>query len=448
LNLKILLIQPPLNPHLIGVGSAYLTEPLALEIIAASVADHEVRILDMRTGDTLGAGFSGFCPDVVGITGNTADVYRMLAVLADVKKIDNSILTVAGGHHATMVPQDFNKAAVDVIVIGDGEVTFPELIRVYARKGDFSSVAGIMFRDDNGVFQATAPRQGCACLDTLPLPMRSLTAGCRNRYFRGSWRPLASIMTSRGCPFRCSFCALWKISGGRYMVRSPESVVGELETIAEDFIDFAEDNALHDVPRARKIAELISERGIKKTYKLYARSDTVVRHPSLIEQWKRVGMELVLIGMESFRDSELRGLNKANNVRNNEEAIRILHRNGVEIAAYFIIQPDYTEQDFDQLASYVASMNLTQPIFTVLTPLPGTDLYEQKFKELTTHNYELYDFVHPVLPTKLPLEKFYACLLQLYSACYSRPGSNNPAGSNEIFAKMQSKLMNAHAAGC
>src|SRR3989339_985946 len=262
--MKILLIQPPLNPHLIGVGSAYLTETLALEIIAASAEKHEVRILDMRVGDTLKDGLSGFCPDVVGITGNTADVYRMLSVLAEVRKAGSGILTVVGGHHATMVPNDFNNPAVDVIVIGDGEVTFPELFEAHAQKKDFSSVAGIVFRNAGGAFEATRPRQVCGCLDSLPLPRRALTASYRSRYFRGSWRPLASIMTSRGCPFRCSFCALWKISGGRYMVRSPESVAGELETIAENFIDFAEDNALHDVPRARKIAELISERGIKK----------------------------------------------------------------------------------------------------------------------------------------------------------------------------------------
>ena len=447
--MNILLIQPPLNPNIIGAGITYLTEPLALEVIAAPIKNHNVKILDMRLDSGLDKELADFNPELVGITGCTTDVYKVREILAKVKNFNRDILTVVGGHHATMVPEDFNRSYVDVIVIGEGEVTFKELVDAYEKEQHLLNIDGLAIRNGAGTLQFSKPRKCVADMDEMPVPERSLTEKYRTKYFRGAWRPIASIMSSKGCPFRCSFCALWKINDGKYHVRSPESVINELRNIKEDFIDFAEDNALHDVPRARKICELLKQSDIKKTYKLYARSDTIVKHPDIIEKWKEVGMKLVLIGLESFRDEELKDLNKHNTIKNNEEAIRILHKNDIEIAAYFIVNPNYSEDDFKKLAEYVHNMKLKQPIFTVLTPLPGTDFYNEKRSELTTNNYQLFDFVHSVLPTKLPLDKFYESLLNLYLEFYApKEKSSAIAGnfvtSNKVMQQVHSLLSNAH----
>ncbi|OGS44128.1 MAG: hypothetical protein A2539_00965 [Elusimicrobia bacterium RIFOXYD2_FULL_34_15] len=444
--MKILLIQPPLNPNIIGAGIAYLTEPLALEIIASSVPEHNVNIIDMRIDNNLEQELKNINPDIVGITGCTTDVDKNKEILKKVKEFNKNILTVVGGHHATMIPEDFNENYVDIVVIGEGEVTFRELVEMYEKKDKLSNVAGIAFRNGSKDLFYTKPREVTKNMDDMPFPNRKLTSQYRNKYFRGSWRPVASIMSSKGCPFRCSFCALWKINNGKYFVRSPESVVNELESIDEKFIDFAEDNALHDISRSNKIYELIKQRGIKKTYKLYARSDTIVRHPDIIEKWRSIGMELVLVGLESFRDDELRDLNKSNTIKNNEEAISILHKNGVEVVAYFIVNPNYTKDDFKKLSEYVQRLKLKQPIFTVLTPLPGTDFYKQKYNELTSHNYQLFDFVHSVLPTKLPLQEFYSNLLNLYNKFYLT--ENNKDGklftSNKMLQQVHDLLSKAH----
>ncbi|MDD5687859.1 MAG: radical SAM protein [Elusimicrobia bacterium] len=432
--MKVLLIQPPLNPNIIGAGTGFLTEPLALEILAASIPHHDVHILDMRIDNNLTKTLDSFRPDIVGITSLTPDVYIAKEILFKIKKYNQQILTVIGGHHATMIPEDFKESYIDVVVIGEGEVTFKELVDAFEKKDIFSNIKGIAFKNGEKDLFFTTPRELISNMDDMPVPNRSLTANHRNEYFRGSWRPVASIMTSKGCPFRCNFCALWKINNGKYFVRSPESVVDELENIKEHFIDFAEDNALHDIPRAEKIYELIKKRGIKKTYKLYARSDTIVRHPEIVEKWKEIGMELVLIGLESFKDDELKELNKHNTISNNEKAVSILQENGVEIAAYFIINPNYIKEDFDRLAEYVQKLNLKQPIFTVLTPLPGTDFYKEKYNELTTHNYQMYDFVHSVLPTKLPTKDFYKCLIELYRKTYA--SAITTMGANKIMAQL------------
>jgi radical SAM superfamily enzyme YgiQ (UPF0313 family) len=212
---------------------------------------------------------------------------------------------------------------------------------------------------------------------------------------------------------------MWKVAKGKYRVRGPERIAAELAGIEEEYIDVVDDNTLHDVRRAERMYQAIKKRGIKKKYKLYARSDTVVKHPEIIEKWREIGLELLLIGFESFRDEELRAHRKQNTVQNNEEAIRILHANGVEIAAYFLIDPSYTVSDFLALGDYVERLNLTHPVFTILTPFPGTELFEKRHTEFTSWNYELFDFCHSLLPTKLPIEIFHECLANLYRRCYA-----------------------------
>jgi len=416
--MKILLIQPPSPPNIIGEGVAFLSEPLALEIIAAGVQHHEVKILDMRIESNLRRELENFQPDVVGTTSYTPGVYQAQNVLKKAKDYNPDILTVIGGIHATVMPEDFNKEYVDVIVIGEGDETFKELVDAYQKGEEFGNINGIAIRENERLIFAQ-PRKLISDLDQMPLPARHLVEKYRGEYFRQTWRPVVSLITSRGCPYRCKFCAIWKIANGKYRTRSPESVVNEIASIKERYILFSDDNTLQDIKRAEKIYQIIKSRNIKKIYEAYARADTVVRHPNLIRKWKEIGLELILIGLESFRNSELKEMNKRTTVSINEEAIRILHDNGIEIAAYFIIHPDYEKTDFDALAEYIESMNLTQPTFTILTPLPGTELYQEKFDEMITHDYELFDLLHTVLPTKLPMKEFYGCFANLYSKFFS-----------------------------
>jgi radical SAM superfamily enzyme YgiQ (UPF0313 family) len=442
--MKVLLIQPPLNPNIIGAGIIYLNEPLALETVAAAIPHHEVRILDMRLGPNLKQELNAFQPDIVGVTAYTPDVYTAGNILKKVKEYNENIFTVVGGQHATLLPEDFHKEFIDAVVIGEGYHSFQELVDTYEKKGDLAKIEGLAL-SQNGRLLFTTPRGLTSNLDEMPLPQRNLNKGNRNKYFRGTWRPVASIMTSRGCPYRCNFCSVWKHENGKYRAQSAERVVDELMTIEEKFISISDDNFMQDLKRAERIYKLIKNQGIEKMYKLSGRSDIIVRRPDIIEKWKEIGMKLMLIGLESFRDEDLKSLNKQNTVRNNEEAIRILHENGVEVVAYFIVNPDYTEEDFKALAEYIERMKLRHPIFTVLTPLPGTDLYEEKRDELLTHNYELFDYIHSVLPTKLPRKEFYQYFADLYRKSYSlnKIGGGSSPVSEKILQQIYSCLTKA-----
>jgi radical SAM superfamily enzyme YgiQ (UPF0313 family) len=431
---------------MIGAGTFYLNEPLALETVAAAVGHHEVQILDMRLDERLDETLYALQPQVVGITAYTPDVYTVHGLLQRIKAFDRHILTVVGGHHATFFPQDFNTPHVDTVVLGEGEFAFRALVDTYGRGESILSIPGIAVRSGGDLhFTPTRPAE---VLDDTPLPARHLTASYRARYFRGKWRPVASIITSRGCPYRCNFCSVWKRENGRYRVESPERVVRELENIDEHCVSIGDDNFLHDVRRAERIYELIKERGINKVYKLVGRTDTVVRHPEIIAQWKEIGMEQIFLGLESFRDKDLHRLNKTTSLETNNRAIEILHGYGVDVVGQFIIDPDYEKEDFDALVHYVREMRLNEPIFSVLTPLPGTDLYEARKNDLLTHNYEMFDLVHSVLPTRLPREEFYRHYADLFVRCYGGRGEGSDVNASvipgSIIDKLYSQLVNAH----
>ncbi len=378
--------------------------------------NHEVKILDMRIDRNLKRELERFKPDIVGTTCYAVGVYVAKELLREVKKFNSNIFTVIGGHHATLKPEDFFEDFVDTVVIGEGEETFKELTDRLQNDKDISGVRGIAYRK-GGRFLISDERP-LLNLDDLPFPRRDLVEKYRKRYFRASWSPITSLYTSKGCPFRCSFCSMWKVNRGKYRTRSAESVVKELETIPEKYIDFTDDNTLADVKRAYRLCELIKEKGIKKIYKVYARSDTVAQNPDLIKKWKEIGLELILIGFESFRERELKKWNKKTNIEQNEEALRILEENNVESAAYFVVDHDFTKEDFEELSRYIEKKRLTHPVFTIFTPLPGTDAYEEKKAELS-ENFELFDFYHVVQPTKLSPKEFYKCFVKLYKKAYS-----------------------------
>jgi radical SAM superfamily enzyme YgiQ (UPF0313 family) len=280
-----------------------------------------------------------------------------------------------------VAPRDFGSPHIDLVVVGDGVDSFREVIRRFDACESFAGIPGVWVNTGSGL-QEGAPNP-VKDLDNFPFPDRSLTAAYRHAYYSEYMQPLASIRTSKGCPFRCNFCALWKIADGRYLKRDPEKIVEELLEVNEEFVFFADDESLVDAARMKRLAELIGESGIRKRYFLYGRSDTIARHPDLLELWRDVGLERVFVGLEFFRDSDLEFINKGSTTDNNLQAVQVLHDLGIDIYASFIIRPEFTEEDFAEFRRYC------QP--------------------------EFFDFIHTVLPTKLPLEDFYEQYFRLYT---------------------------------
>jgi radical SAM superfamily enzyme YgiQ (UPF0313 family) len=416
--MRVLLVQPPNCSNSFGYKSS-IPEPLACEILASAIPQHDVKILDMRLDEiSLQKEIETYRPDVVGAGCVTAGYYECIKVLKETKAVNPKITTIVGGHHPSVMPKDFVKDFIDFIVIGEGEKTFPELINSLELKKDISSVKGVAIPEDEGLmFTEERP---LIDINEMPTPRRELTSKYHHRYFRGTWRPIACIIGSRGCSFRCNFCCQWMLNRGKYRVRAPEIVVDELAKIEAPFVIFIDDNSWEDLEWVEQLYLKVNEARIRKKYQIFARSDLIIRKPSLIEKWREIGLKAVLLGFESFNDEDLKKLNKRNIVSKNNEAANILKANGVDVIGYFMVDPSYTEEDFKRLIEYVHYLDIDQPIFSILTPFPGTKLYDEVKDQIITDNYEYFDGMHSMISPTIQGPKFYECYRKLYSKAYPR----------------------------
>lgn len=417
--MKVLLVQSG-ERRGFGLSSMALVEPLGLEMIAAGISRHEVRLLDLRIEGGLEQTLTRFRPNICGISCSfTMDLYRTLHVASIVKTVDGKKpFVVVGGHYASLSPGDFRDPAVDAVVVGEGEKTMGELVECLALGGDVRSVKGLALNSSQGQ-KRTGIRPFAQNMDGLPLPARGLTRRYRKQYYLLNEYPAAMVETARGCAYRCRFCSVWCFYRGSVRTKSPERVVEEIETIREPYIFFSDDNFLVHPERAQQIAVLLRRRNLRHKYTFQARSDSIAAHPEVIRLWHRLGLIGVLAGVEKIDNTELSKIRKENTVANNERAMEILRVEHVAVIASFIVDPDWTAADFNRLRRYVITHQVA-PFFSVLTPLPGTVLFRQVRDRITSWNYELYDFVHAVLPTRLPLSEFYSHLARLYKSGYSR----------------------------
>ena len=397
------------------VDSIFLHEPLALEYVGAGLVHdgHQVTLIDARLEPDIEGTFAELSPDIVGLTGFTSHVNIVRNMAKRLKRINPEVLIVTGGHHATVCPEDFNIPEIDVVVIGEGVTAMREIAECHGDGVSFAGIKGIAFSGAAGMI-FTDPRN-YPDLDDLPFPNRALTDKYREQYFNEWLKPMASVRTSLGCTSRCGFCSLWSITGGHYMRRSARSVVAELSSIAEPNIFFCDDESMCDVDRMGELADSILEAGIHKKYFLYARADTIVRHPGLFEKWRDIGLTQVFVGMETFSDERLQSMNKEMTIAHQLEAARILDRLGVLLYANFMVDPDFTAADFNNLKEHVRWLGLKYASFSILTPLPGSELYEQRKSELLSRNPELCDMLHVLLPTSLPLKEFYRRYYRLFT---------------------------------
>jgi radical SAM superfamily enzyme YgiQ (UPF0313 family) len=180
-------------------------------------------------------------------------------------------------------------------------------------------------------------------------------------------------------------------------------------------------NSFGDPRAAEALREAVEDAGLGRQYLADVRADTVTSRPDLLAGWKRAGLRAAVVGFEEFRDDRLNAMNKASRAAVNAEAIAILHDLGITIVGDFIVSPDYGEEDFDALGRYIAEQRIELPMLTVLTPLPGTKLYEEQKGRITVDDLDYYTLTNAVTPTRLPEERFYAAYAKLLESCHRRP---------------------------
>lgn len=429
--MKILLINPPRSPHNMILQSApeearrfihkkLIGPPLGLLTIAASVKDFDVTVFDTKGEYDLVPDaqplnqmilelLEKVKPDIVGVSIITSELYASIDIFRTVKKFNPDVLTVAGGLHTTLCPEDFTDPSVDVICPGQSANTFRAVVIRKSKSLDFRDVQGIYVNSDKGLFATKAIEfNRDPANENFLMPDRSLIERWRQTYRVGNApSPTTYLFTSLGCPYRCTFCSIWKEHKGLYHQRTVESVIEELKLIDYDIVRFADANTIVNISFINRLFDRIKEEGIKKEYIMDIRADTAVERPELIEKLARAGLKVVICGFESFRDSELKKYNKKSPAGLIQEAIDIFHKNDILLRGNYVVPNDYSEDDFKALADYANSHRVTYAGYTILTPMPGTVLYEEMKDRIIDHDLSKYNFFNSVLKTTLPLEKFY-----------------------------------------
>jgi len=393
--------------------------PLGLLTVASAVRDHDVSLLEMKgeydldpsappPAALLRKELDSFRPDVVGVTFIASEFNDGMALLREAKAVNPAVFTVAGGLHVTLCPESFDDPAVDVAVVGDGAHTFREVVRAREVGIDVGSVGGIWHRD--GAWRPTppAPIRDVTGADYIP-PDRSLLKRWIPTYRVGGAPELVTyVYTSLGCPCRCSFCSIWPGFKGGFMQRSVESVVEELKGLHEyGVVRFADANTLTDAAFVDALFDRIEAEGIRKGYVIDLRMDMAVRYPRLVEKMARLGLKIAITGFESPRADELSRYRKNLDTDQIREGLRVCHENGVKLRANYVVPPSYGLDDFRALGEFAAAHSTAFAGYTILTPMPGTELYREEAANIVDRDLSKYNFFNCVTKTRLPLERFY-----------------------------------------
>jgi radical SAM superfamily enzyme YgiQ (UPF0313 family) len=409
---KVTFLKPPIG-GILGLEMLTFVEPLGPICVAACLeaGGHECKVIDMRIeGEEQGLALCrAFDADVVGLQCNfTTERKRTIRLAQRIKRENPRAFVVVGGHDASRDPDWFHHDAIDAIAIGDGEEVMPPLVDALARGGDLKDVRGLVFRGKGGEWIATPPVGNSRHLDDYPLPARHLIEHYADRYYINFRKPLALLETARGCPFKCNFCSVWKFHESTFREKSPQRVVRELQQITAPNIFVTDDIFWMNVKRGEEMAKQIKAAGIRKYFTVQTRTDIICKFPHLIEMWKDCGDLAIFLGLESVTDEGLKAVNKKNTADNNVRALNLLKEMGVGFTPNFIVDPAWTLDDFKRLRDWIDMMGAYNSGFSILTPLPGTDLWDTAKQNVNTDDWEMFDIVHTVLPTTLPLDEFYA----------------------------------------
>jgi radical SAM superfamily enzyme YgiQ (UPF0313 family) len=246
-------------------------------------------------------------------------------------------------------------------------------------------------------------------------------------------KPVALLRTTAGCPYRCTFCSIWKAMDGHYLIRDIDPVVEELRSIQEDWVFLVDDEAFINRKRMLELAASIKAAGIRKRFFTYCRIDTLLRNRDAVEAWRDIGLERLFIGIDAISRKDLDEYNKKCDVAEIEVGLQLAAQMGIDVFAQFVVNTDYSKRHFQQLVRFIDHHRIQYPSFTVLTPLPGTDLLKT-FDQVVERqpngrpNWDLFDCQNAVTGTRLPPQEFrreYRNLYHVFKGAYTQYREHN-----------------------
>ena len=389
--MNILLVNPPAENELIGNNPSIIEEergynpPLGLLYIAAYLekhTQHKVEILDTQveeiTYNRLKDIIAKKNPDLVGITAMTFTLIDVIKTVQIVKSIDRDIKVVLGGPHVHIYPNEtIDIPDVDYLVLGEGEITFTELVENITDIDKLKVIEGLVFKDD-GITVNTGIKPFIDNLDELPFPARHLTPYRKYSSLLAKRSPITTMFTSRGCPYRCTFCDRPHL-GKAFRARSAKNVVDEMEECVNmgiyEFLIYDDTFTIHK-QRVVDICDEILKRKLDIGWDIRARVDSV--NEEMLRKLKKAGCERIHYGVEAGTENILKALNKGITLEQAKRAFEMTKKAEISTLAYFMIgAPTETKEDVLQTIEFSKKLSADFVHITILTPFPATAIYRE-----------------------------------------------------------------------
>jgi len=423
------------------IGVCYLAG--AVEDIVESMAMPE-NYYNERIFENFGLLLKQRSFDLVAISSMTGGFNNAVKLAQIAKKY--GVTVVMGGFHPTAMPEEaLDHGCADLVVIGEGEVTFRELVE----KGPSRDVKGLCWKE-NGEFVHTGMRELIQDVDSIRLPLRSIRPerfGEKNEEYT-----IDTIYTSRGCPWKCSFCANDKMHKN-WRGRSAENVIGEIALIHDPkkkkLLKIWDANFLTNIKRAEAICDLMIERGLTN-FRIVTetRAKDIIRAERILDKLHRVGLRKVGLGIESPNPETLAKMNKQNNLDDVSRAIGLLKSKNIGVEGYFIVG-HHSESEADTMLypGFARSLGLRNALFMAMTPYPGTNVFEEcrSQKHITSYNWDLYNNFCPVVKTaSMSNERLMTMMIYCYVAFFNYQTllkQKNERGALRIFLRDLSQFV-------
>ena len=416
---RLLFVEPP-KEYWFVMGE-YLPPPTGLLALAAyaerELPDVEIEVVDCQAEGKgwpeLEKSIESFFPSIVATSGLTCNAYVCAKVAEIAKKVDERIVTIVGGQHFSAIPEESLRdfPEIDYIVRGEGEQTLVELIKALEAAKGFADVRGLSFRN-NGGFVHTPPRPLIENLDILPFPAYHLLGKNIGKYhftmMAGKNTSYMILEGSRGCSFKCSFCTQWRHWNGTWRSKSAKRIADEMEHLHNDlggqFLWLTDDNFDY-AKRGRDLWLELRDRKFSKEIAWFfqARMDDIVSHPDLVAKMHEVGNNWILMGVESDAPERLKEFRKGVVRSPAAQAVKILNDNDIFSQSTLIIgSRKDTEKSIDRLRRFSMDIDTNLAIYAVLTPYPGTDIYQEAVQNgwIEDRNFAHYDMAHAIMPTE------------------------------------------------
>ncbi|MGB2706476.1 MAG: radical SAM protein [Candidatus Omnitrophota bacterium] len=387
--MKILLATPPSNALTVTppIGLGYLVSVLRENGYDAGILDAQKESLDT---ERVLEKISKINPDVLGVSILTSNYANAKKIVKEAKKLIPRTKIVVGGPHPSALPvATLKEVPADFLIRGEGEYSFLDLVNFLAGgKGDPSHIENLCF-SENGEIKTKPCTIQVKDLDKIPPPAwdliepRQYPVNPHQFFFKK--HPIAPVVTTRGCPFRCTFCSASFLAGENLRMRSPEKVVDEIELLATRHgvkeIHFEDDNFTLVRKHAESICKKIIERKIKIVWQCPngIRVDTIDR--DLVRLMKKSGCYRLSFGIESGSQEILDRANKKLDLKKVPGAIKTVKDEGIEVQAFFILGlPGETKETALKTMNLIKELPIDFLDISLLTYLPGSRLFNERFK--------------------------------------------------------------------